>query len=117
MRTKKSSAKKFLESLAGPLTLSSFVESIREGEEWTKKDMAETLGVSSTYYSDFVAGKKPVSPQKAAEWAKLLGYDEHQFVKLALEDLLERFGLDYEVELNVRTLSRTSSKRAARRAI
>lgn len=98
-KNKKSSAKKFLESLVGPLTLCKFVESIREGEEWTKKEMAEHLGISATYYSDFIVGKKPVSPQKAAEWAKSLGYDQQQFVRLALVDQLERFELPYDVEL------------------
>jgi transcriptional regulator with XRE-family HTH domain len=109
MRTKKSPARKFLESHVGPLTLYKFLESIREGEEWSKKEMAETLGVSATYYSDFIAGNKPVSPQKAAEWARFLGYDEQQFIKLAIEAQLERFDLPYEVELSQR---RIAAKRA-----
>ena len=104
-KNRKSSAKKFLESLAGQLTLFKFVESIREGEEWSKKEMSEKLRVSATYYSDFIAGKKPVSPQKAAEWARLLGYDRRQFIKLALRDQLDRFDLPYEVELRARVAS------------
>ena len=64
-----------------------------------KKEMAETLGVSPTYYSDFVAGKKPVSPQKASGWAEVLGYDNKQFVELALQDQLKRVELPFKVKL------------------
>lgn len=96
---KKTSAEIFLEKLVGPLTLYGLVEAIREGEGWTKKDMAEELGVSPTYYSDFVAGKKPVSPQKAKVWAEYLGYDPIQFVELAIQDQLERNNLPYKVQL------------------
>jgi transcriptional regulator with XRE-family HTH domain len=98
-KTKKTSAETYLENLLGPLSLASLVEAIREGEEWTKKHMAEELGVSATYYSDFVAGKKPVSPQKAALWAEQLGYDPMQFVELAIQDQLERSNLPYKVQL------------------
>ena len=98
-KSKKSSAEKFLENLVGPLALATLIESIREGEEWTKKQMAKELGVSATYYSDFVAGKKPVSPQKAARWAEHLGYDSMQFVELAIQDQLERNNLPFKVQL------------------
>ena len=99
IRNKKSQAEKSLESLVGHLTLQGLIESIREGEEWPKKEMAYLLGVSPTYYSDFVAGKKPVSPQKAAKWASLLGYDPLQFVELAIQDQLERNDLPFKVQL------------------
>jgi transcriptional regulator with XRE-family HTH domain len=98
-RSKKISAESFLEDLVGPLTLQSLVDAIREGEDWTKKKMSEELGVSATYYSDFVAGNKPVSPQKAAQWADALGYDPLQFVQLALQDQLKRYNLPFKVSL------------------
>ena len=98
-KKKKSQAEKFLEGLVGQLTLPDLVDSIRKGEGWTKKEMAEELGVSATYYSDFVAGKKPVSPQKAADWAETLGYDALQFVELALQDQLKRNNLPFTVQL------------------
>ena len=101
MTTKRnnSSAENYLENLAGPLTLVSLIESIREGEAWTKRKMSEMLAVSPTYYSDFIGGNKPVSPQKAAEWADNLGYDSMQFVELAIQDLLERNNIPYKVKL------------------
>ena len=99
IRNTKTQAEEALESLVGPLTLQNLMESIREGEEWSKKEMADTIGVSPTYYSDLVAGKKPVSPQKAAKWAELLGYDALQFVELALQDQLKRNHLPFKVQL------------------
>lgn len=100
-KKEKSATIKYLESISGgPLTLQKLVEAIRLGEEWTKREMAETIGVSPTYYSDFVAGKKPVSAQKAASWAKKLGYSESQFIKYAIDDQLKRQKLSkYEVEI------------------
>jgi transcriptional regulator with XRE-family HTH domain len=80
-------------------TLMGAVESIREGEGWTKREMAKKLGVSEQYYNDFTHGKKPVSAKKAQQWAVKLGYGEKAFIKLALDDTLKRFDLNYTVEL------------------
>jgi transcriptional regulator with XRE-family HTH domain len=98
-RLKKSKAELFLEGLHGPLTLTALVDSIRIGEDWTKREMSERLKVSPSYYSDFIAGKKPLSPQKAALWADILGYDRVQFIELAIQDQLERNKLNYKVQL------------------
>ena len=60
---KKSKTVAFLESITGgPLTLGKFIDAIREGEEWTKVEMAAMLGVSKSYYSDLIADRKSVSP-------------------------------------------------------
>ena len=88
-----------MEGLPGPLTLAALVDSIRIGEEWTKREMSERLKVSPSYYSDFIAGKKPLSTQKAALWADILGYDRVQFIELAIQDQLERNKLNYKVQL------------------
>lgn len=98
-KKEKKNAELFLNEISGTLTLFSLVEAIREGEEWTKKKMADELNVSPTYYSDFISGNKPVSPQKAASWASHLGYDKLQFVELAIQDQLERYNLPYKVKL------------------
>jgi len=49
--------------------------------------------------SDLENNRKEVSPQKAAQFAKILGLSEKQFVRLALQDTLVRKGLHYDVEL------------------
>lgn len=92
----------FLEKLtSGPPTFQRFIEAIRKGEEWSKKEMAEKMGVSPSYYSDFIAGKKSVSVKKAAQWARILGYHEPSFIRYAFEEELKRAKLrkKYVVEV------------------
>ena len=96
----KSKTLKSLERIAGEqLTLGSFLRSIREGEEMTMVDFAYQLGISRSHLNDIEKGNKAVSPQKAVEYAHILGYSEKQFVRLALQDLLNRYELPYSVEL------------------
>jgi len=40
-----------------------------------------------------------VSPERAAKWAKALGYPEALFVKLAVQSELDAAGLKYRVEI------------------
>ena len=94
----KSKAMKFLERLTGgPLTLGEFLWAIRKGEELSMTEFAEQLGISKSHLNDIEKGRKPVSPQKAAEYAEILGYSEQQFICLALQDLLNRYDLHYDV--------------------
>lgn len=96
----KSKAMKALEAISGgPLTLGELIWSIREGEEMSMTSFAAELGISRSHLNDVEKGNKPVSPQKAAEYASILGYSEQQFVRLALQDLLDRYELPYSVEV------------------
>lgn len=97
----KSEAMAFLEKLSGgALTLATLLRSIREGEEMTQAEFAETLGISKQHLSHIENGRKVVSPERAARWASLLGYAEPQFVRLALQDELRRAGLRYTVTVD-----------------
>ena len=90
----------FLEDLTGgPLTFASNLRAIRQGEELSLAEFAKLLGVSRQHLHDVEHGRKAVSVERAAAWAKLLGYSEKQFVRLALQAELERAGLDYKVTL------------------
>lgn len=83
-------AKEFLESKVGPLTLGKLLVSIREGEEMSQMEFAEKLGISKSHLCDIEQDRKNLSPERAARFAKLLGYSEAQFVRLALQGLLDR---------------------------
>ena len=99
----KSKSKKFLEGLVGsPMTVGELLYSIRKGEELTMAAFAAQLGVSKSHLNDIEKGRKPVSPYKAAAYAEILGYSELQFVRLALQDLLNRYGLHYDVDVSKR---------------
>ena len=69
-------------------------------------EMAEKLGVSRSHVNDVEKGRKAVSPARAAEWARKLGYGESLFVRLALQDLLDETGLNMSVELHHRDKGR-----------
>jgi len=101
MRTrKKSETIKFLEQVAGrPLTIGGLVESIRLGEEMSQVAFAKKLGISSSHLCDIEKGRKVVSPERAVRFAKLLGRPEHQFVRLALQGLVDDAGLRMKVDV------------------
>jgi transcriptional regulator with XRE-family HTH domain len=73
--------------------------SIREGDELTLDVFAKKLGISRSNLCDVEQARKAVSPERAAKWAKALGYPEALFVKLALQDVLDRAHIRLEVEL------------------
>src|SRR5476649_1315558 len=100
MTTKKTNASlNFLESLSGKLTLGSFLLAIRQGEDMTQIEFSSLLGVSKQYLCDLEHGRRFVSPKAAAEYAKKLGYSSQQFVKLCLQDLVDRDGLDLIIDV------------------
>lgn len=96
---KKSEAMRRLEAIAGPLTFGSGLKAIREADEVTQDVFAERLGISKQHLCNVEKGRKSVSVERAAAWAKLLGYSEKQFARLALQDEINRAGLSYSVEL------------------
>lgn len=102
MTTKKkmSSSSAFLEKLTGSkLTLANLLLSIRQGEEMSQVAFARLLGVSRQYLCDIEHGRRFVSPKIASEYAKKLGYSEQQFVRLCLQDLVDRDGLDLTIDV------------------
>ena len=112
-RRKKSAARKRLETLAGaPLSLGMLLKAIREGEGWNLSEMADKLQVTRGFVSNIEKGK-PVSPESAARYAHALGYGEEQFVRLALQDQIERAGLDYQVQISHRAQPHLDDPHAA----
>lgn len=97
---RKSEAIKLLEKLTGgPLTLGRAMESIRKCEELSQDECAKKLGVSKSHLCDVEKGRKTVSPERAAKWARILGYPESVMVRLALQGELDAAGLKYKVEI------------------
>lgn len=91
---KKPDALEFLEKYLGhTLTLHRLIEAIRLGEEMSQPEFAKILGISKSHLNDIEKGRKMVSPGRAARFAKLLGYSEKQFIRLALQALLDQEGI------------------------
>lgn len=99
-KNRKSDASRFLSKLTGgPVTIGKLLESIRLGEGLTQPQFAKNLGISKSHLNDIEKGKKSVSPERAARFAKLLGYSEERFVTLSLQALLDEAGLNFTVDL------------------
>jgi transcriptional regulator with XRE-family HTH domain len=86
--------------MGGPLTFGGMLEAIREGDELTLDAFARKIGISRANLCDIEQSRKAVSPERAVKWAKTLGYPEALFVKLALQDALNRADIKLEVEVH-----------------
>lgn len=100
-KSKKSMAViKKLEKLAGKkLNFGSLLWAIRQGEELSQSAFAEQLNVSRQYLCDVERGRRFVSVKAAAEFANILGYAPSQFVRICLQDAIDRDGLAFIVEI------------------
>ncbi len=97
---KKSRAVKFLEKLrGGPLSFGRMLESLRLADEISQVDLATRMKISRAQVCDIEKGRRLVSPERAAVFAKVLGYSVEQFVSVALEDQLRQAGLKFTVDL------------------
>ena len=100
MRTrKKSDAMKFLEGLVGELTFGGLIEAMRQAEEMSQVEFAAKLGISKQHLCDIEKGRKFVSPERAAKFAKILGHSEQSFVALALQDIVNQGALKLKVNV------------------
>ncbi len=101
MSTRKSKTSRALEKAAGtPLTLGGLLEATRLGEELSQVEFSKQLGISRSHLCDIEKGRKSVSPARAARFAKVLGYSQAQFVRLALQGLVEEAGLKLKVRVD-----------------
>lgn len=102
MSTKGVDAAEFLQKRLGPLTLPRLLVAQRQCEEMTQADFARLLGISKSHLSDIECGRKAVSPDRAARFARTLQLSEAQFVRLALQDIVDRAGLRFKVHTSAR---------------
>ena len=85
---------KKLDKISGTkLTFGSLILSIRLGEELSQIDFAKILGVSKQYLCDVEHDRRSMSISMAAAWAKKLGYSPDQFVRLSIQDVLNKENL------------------------
>lgn len=91
---------RYLEAAAGrPLTLGALLESMRLGEGMSQAAFAKKLRVSPSHLCDIEKGRKLVSPERAARFARVLGRSQQQFVRLALQELIDEAGLKMKVDI------------------
>ncbi len=90
----------YLETLIGKKpTLGDYLLAIRQGEELSQVAFARQLGISRQNLCDIEHNRRFISPKAAADFAEKLGYSPQQFVRLCLQDLLNRDGLALLVDI------------------
>jgi len=100
MNTRKSPTLAFLEGLTGGLvSFGKLIEAIRLGEDMTQPEFARRLRISKSHLNDIEKGRKAVSPERAARYAKILGYSKERFVALSLQDMVDQAGLRLKVDV------------------
>ncbi len=97
---------KDMEKITGvKLTLGKLIHAIRTADEISQVEFAKKLGISKQQLCDIEHGKS-VSAKLAAKYADILGYSTEQFIRLALQDSLDRDGLNVQVEITLKTRRR-----------
>ena len=93
----------FLDHLSGnSLTLGKLIQSIRMCDEISQVKFANKLGISRQHLCDIEHDRKIVSPRLAAQYATILGYSVTQFIRLALQAILDRDNLNVAVDIHFR---------------
>jgi len=83
----------------GPLTFYSMMRCFRECDEFSQVAYAKKLGISVAHLCDIEKGRKTVSPERAANFAHILGWPKEYFVTLALQDMLNKCHLKMKVHV------------------
>ena len=82
------------------LTFGAAVEALRVGDEISQVAFARKLGVSRQYLCDVEKGRRLVSPEQAARFAKAFAHPPNVLVRLALQDAISASGLKLRVSID-----------------
>lgn len=105
----------FLDSQLGLETFGGTLQAIRISDELTQREFGEKLGISTQLVSDLENERKGVSSSKARDFAIKLGHMPEYFVKLVVQDMLAREGLDWEI-IGFRKRKKGTTRKKARPA-
>jgi len=93
--TTKSNTRKYLEELrGGPLSFGAVLRSSRLCDEMTQEQYAKKIGISKQFLCDLEKGRRLVSVEQAAKFAKKLGYSVKQYIRYALQDQVRKAGFE-----------------------
>ena len=97
---KKSTTIAIFDNIRGEsLSFGKMLESIRKSDEISQVELAKKMKISKAFLCDIEKSRRPVSLEKAIQFAKVLGYSEYQFVAKALEDQVKNAGLKVNIVL------------------
>lgn len=84
------------------LTLGKLINSIRQCQELTQVELALKLGMSRQQLCDIEHDRKIISPKLAAQYADKLKHSREQFIRLALQALLDKDCLNAHVDITLK---------------
>lgn len=95
-----SKTRKALQKIIGqPLTFGAALRAHRMSEDMSQVELARLMDMSKAQLCDIEKERRTVSPERAAQFAKVLGYSVEHFVQLAIEDQLQKAGLQLHVHI------------------
>ncbi len=83
-----------------PLSLGDFLRTHRLGEEFSQTDFADFLGISKQRLSDLENDKGNVSIKLCKELAIKIGVPAEWLASLALQDMINKEGLNLKIAIN-----------------
>ena len=90
---------KLLKASGRPLTLANMLWCIRKCEELTQREFGKMLGISGKHVCDIEMGRRIPTIQSALKYAVILGYNAKQFIRLTIQDQLNRKNLPFKVSV------------------
>lgn len=93
-----------LKALGCNITFSHLMIEEREKSGLTKAAFAEKLNISAARLNNIEQGKARVLPKHAATYAHILKQSEEQFVRLALQEMLDKDNLAYNLILEAKKI-------------
>jgi transcriptional regulator with XRE-family HTH domain len=81
------------------LTVGNLLWAIREGDEMSLAEFSKILGISRQYLCDIEHGRRTISVKMAAQFAKKLGHSPVQFVRLTIQEEVEKTGLHLDIQV------------------
>ena len=91
------SVRKILDKRLGSMSFGSFLRAARTINDMSQVEMALFLGISKSSLCDIEKNRQYVSPQLASKIARKCGLSEALAIELALQELILRSGLKFEV--------------------
>lgn len=83
----------------GPRSVGRVLKAFREADEVPQAEFARWLGISRANLCDIEKGRKQVSLERAAKFAKVLGLPAELLVQYAIEEQLRAAKLKFKVEV------------------
>lgn len=90
-----SSTLKFLEKIAGPLTVAMLFRAYRKSNDMTLQDMADLLDVSKGFVSNIEHNRKKLSLEKTLEFAAKMKESKEFYAMVWFEDQARESGLNF----------------------